>query len=360
MEQTYYMNVLFGKNRQRLFDELMRVIPVNSRTDLKFQVNPYRISPVAELSGNRNSLREDIQRHLQVMADIAASDLDSVSRPFTNTIFVNYTTSELEPALRFERIRYYLCDYIDSSNIEVLTMTSPKYVNFLKKVETRQLTTALNSYFLNYATLTFYDTNADQRIANTTTLDIGDETDDDVTYVLQTRLQNTHIIDDDRQATMMNGGEIILPYHPFRNSLFASIQNIKDNINAILLSRDPRLIYYPFGQAEWLDILQHIRYEHVLLNFLVSPTLYPDEFIQIPSGYFRNSVSYNFRYFRRVQNKHRTHLLNDTVFDYSRTFVNNSKVYAAWLNVETRFQMEAALPFTINVYGRTLTNGLFI
>lgn len=355
MEQTFYVRVLFGKNRRRLLDELLKFIA--ARNDFQFQVNPFRISPVAELSGDTNLLRVEIERHLLVMQDIKKSNIDSVNRPFNDLIFVNYTTAELQPAIKYNRVRYYLCDYINADNIEILTMVSPRYVSFLNKTNARQLM-PINSYFINYSTLMFYDTHADERIVDSTTLDIGEETDDDVTYVLQARLQSAHITEDDDDDDDVRGG-IILPYHPFRNAIFTSIQNTKDNLNAIAISPDRHLIYYPFGQMEWLEILQSITYERVILNYLISPNLYQDIPIHIPKNLYRNTVGYNFRYFQSVQKRYKTQLLNENVFDYSRTFVNKSNVYAKWLNVETKIKLHAP-PLVVNIFGVLSTNGLFI
>lgn len=352
MDQTFYVNVLFGKNRKRLFDELKKIVFV--RSELNFQVNPFRISPVAELTGQNNTLRVEIQKHLVIMKDINESDINSLSRPFNNTIFVNYTTAELQPALKYQRIRYYLCDYINKDNIELLTLVAPKYITFLQKFDrSRQM--SINSYFINYSILMFRDTNADTRISNTTTLDMGEETSDDVTYVLQTRLKATHLIEDN---DTIRGG-IILPYYPFSNSVFTSTQNTKDNLNAITIAPEKHLIYYPFGQAEWLDVLQHITYERVLLNYLISASLYKDEYIKIPVTLFRNTVSYNFRHFQNVQKKYKTQLLNNIIFDYTESFVNNSRVYANWLNIETKFKLQVP-PIVVNVFCTTSSNGLFI
>lgn len=355
MEQTFYVNVLFGKNKSRIFQELAKIITTGN--DYHFQIHPFRISPVAELSGSKSlqMIRNDIKQHTTIMEDINSSNINSVSKPFKNTIFVNYSTRELEPAIKFNRICFFLCDYIDESNIEVLTMTSPIYINFMKKAPNL---TILNTHFMNYSILTFYDTNADSRIADKTSLDIGEETDDDVTFILQTRLQMSHITDDDA-ANIKSG--IILPYHPFSYSLFLSTQNVKDNINAVIMSRDKHLIYYPFDQTEWLVILRNIMYEHVILNFLVSENLYNREKVTIHRKIYRNNVSFDYKYFKRVQRKHKTHVLNETVFNYKQAFINNSHIAANWYNRETKYINIAQSPqFALDILCLTTTNGIFI
>lgn len=365
MEQTFYVNVLFGKNKARIFDELSKVL-ATTRSDYHFQIHPFRISPVAELSDGGQSmqrLRSDIKQHLSVLQDIRASDLKSVERPFANTIFVNYTTRELEPAIKFDRVRFYLCDYVDEHNIEILTLVNPIFVNFLKKAQARQQMPPLNSIFLNYSVLTFYDTRADSRVADATNLDIGEETADDVAHLLQTRLQMSGSdVDNDRdeQAACATNG-IILPYHPFRHSLFIATQNIKDNINAVLLSRNRHMIYYPFGQEDWLLILRNIMYERVFLNFLITDSLY-SLYVDIPKSLFRNSASYTYRHFRRLQRKHKTHVLNELTFNYKTAFRNNSNVYAGWYNRETKVDTAALLmtPFAMDVLCARTSNGILI
>lgn len=378
MEQTFYVNVLFGRNKKRIFDELSKVIkqlPHYRHNDYSFQVHPFRINALSEMNGNafkstynENKLKKDIKQHLMIMDDIGASNLESASKPFKNIIFVNYTTRELEPALKFGRICLYLCDFINEMNIELVTMTTPIYINFMKKAQ-RNTLTSINGYFMNYSILTFYDTDADRRVGDSTTLDIGEETDDDVTFILQTRLRMAHITDhksdynDERDdgdgSSTMNGG-IILPYHPFKHSLFMSTQNAKDNINAILMSRDKHLIYYPFDQNEWLMILRNIMYEHVFLNFLHSTKLYEHEIITIHKHLYRNSASYNFKRFRRAQRRNKTHILNEIVFNYTNVFTNNSNIYGSWYNAETRFINLAQAPFATNMLCTKTPSGIFI
>lgn len=90
------------------------------------------------------TLRNDIKQHAAIMEDINSSNLDSLKNPFLNTIFVNYTTQELEPALKFNRIKFCLCDYIDQTNIEVLKLVSPININFMRKSKNNSLL-SLNS-----------------------------------------------------------------------------------------------------------------------------------------------------------------------------------------------------------------------
>lgn len=381
MEQTFFINVLFGHNKKRIFDELSKVIkqlPHYSQQDYRFQIHPFRINALSEMNGNifkstynENKLKDDIKQHLLIMDDIRASNLESVSKPFKNIIFVNYTTRELEPALKFGRIRLYLCDFINEMNIELVTMTTPIYVNFMKKAY-RGVIPSINRYFMNYTILSFYDTDADRRVGDSTTLDIGEETDDDITFILQTRLQMAHITDhktnnkhdndddDDYQQYGNLNGVIILPYHPFKQSLFMSTQNAKDNINAILMSRDKHLIYYPFDQNEWLMILRNIMYEHVFLNFLSSSKLYEHEKVTIQKHLYRNSMSYNYKKFRSTQKRNKTHTLNEIVFNYTNVFTNNSNVYGSWYNIETRFINLAQAPFATNLLCTKTPSGIFI
>lgn len=321
------MNVLFGKNKTRIFDEIMTKFMPRS-TGLRLQIHPYRISPLSELSDNARRrdhafvythLRNELRQHLTIVNDINSSSIKSPK--FDNVIFVNYTTKELEPALRFDRVRYYLCDYVNDENIDLLTLTNLVFVNFLKKQNNNNDITSLNSHFMTYSTLVFHDTAADERVADTTTLDIGGETTDDVTYILKARLQT----DND------GSGGVILPYHPFRQSKFAAVENIKNNINAISLTKNKHLIYYPFEQNEWLEILKLIMYEHVLLNFLVSDRLYVHERVAVNERLHKSIVSCCYRHFADVQRHYKTHVINDIVFNYHSLFRSRNGDKTHWL-----------------------------
>lgn len=358
MEQTFYMNILFGKNKRKIFEDLKKIITLS--VDYRFQINPFRISPVTELvenaNGTRNtteSISHEIRQHFNILHDINESNIDNL-KPFFNTIFVNYTTKELEPALKYDRIKFYLCDYITDENIELLTLTNLTFVNFLKKTLNQPIP-SLNSMFVSYAALTFYDTDAEKRIANVTSLDLGERTDDDVTFILSTRLNDTHITGD-----IVNANNIILPYHPFRHSLFMSMQNIKDNINAVLLSPNRHLIYYPFDQEEFLVILRNIMYERVFLNYLVNASLYKNERVIVFPSLFRNNVSANYRFFKQIQRKHPTHVLNELVFNYTHAFDNNSKIYNDWYNNETQIVNKSQSAFALDVVCLRAANGLFV
>lgn len=362
MEQTFYVNVLFGKNKQRIYDEILRVITTmssrssksNGGVGLQFQINPFRTSPVGRIGAG---VQAEIARHLAILQRIRDSSLESVTDPFDTLIFVNYTTSELEPALKYQRVRYYLSDYIDETNIEVIALTSPVYINFLRRYPSTLPN--LNKSFTTYAVLTFHDTDADRRIADPTSLDLGEETEDDVTFVLQTRLNTTHINDDSDMAPANDNTPVILPYHPFRHSIFASFQNTKDNINAIMMSRQRHFIYYPFEQAEWLIILRNIMYERVFLRFLNSALCTVDEPLTIPSHYYRNTVAANYVYYRRCERKHKTQIINETVFDCKETFRNNSNIHPNWLNRETKINLSRPA-FAVNIFGTIATDGTLI
>lgn len=359
MEQTFYVNTLFGKNRQRIFDEMKKKF-LTTNIEYRFQINPYRISPLSELSENSRQMgylqiRHDIQQHLTILNDINKSGIDTINRPFENIIFVNYTTKELEPALRFDRIKYYLCDYINDDNIELVTMSNLIYINFFNKIPKNKFN--LNAHFMTYSTLVCHDTNADNRIFNPTTLDIGEETNDDVTYILQTRLNSTHISDDDDDDITKAG--IILPYHPFRQSMFVSIQNIKDNINAILISRNKKLIYFPFDQIEWLKIIQHISYEHVLLNYLVTHKLYENERFTIHDKLSRNIVACCIKNFNKLLAKNKTQILNDVVFDYKNLFKTKHIDKRNWL--KRHYFITNIMPqFSTNFLCLNTSNGILI
>lgn len=338
MEQTYYVNVLFGRDKARIFQKIKSMLTPSA--DYQFQIKPSRINPLSELS-NSNAMRDNITRDLEYMNDINSSTFrGKFSLPFLNVIFVNYTTAELQPALKFNRIRLYLCDYIDAANIELLTTVNPIFLNFLHKARLNYSELNINRYFVNYSILSFQDTDADRYIANATTLDIAEETDDDVMFLLHARLRDTHLTDDeDARGGGALSNSIILPYHPFRHSLFLAVQNVKDNINVILLSqKNNHLIYFPFGQDEWLRILQQLMYERIFINKLISEAIYKNEKIKIitDTGYSRSVMSYNYCFFNRVQKKYKTHVLNDIVFDYSDAF-NTVFANNKWYNRETKF-----------------------
>lgn len=380
MEQTFYVNVLFGRNKNRIFNKILDIVA--QKQAFRLQIHPFRINSLAEISnismgGSLKNIRLNIEQHLDIMADVKASHMidtnGTTRKPFTNVIFVNYTTKELEPALKTERIHYYLCDYIDETNIEILTLRAPIYINFMNRLNTHSLS-SINKYFMTYSILSFYDTNADQRIANVTTLDLGEETEDDVAFLLQTRLtldnesdeNNSWYKSDNDNASTTAGvnatkNTVVLPYHPFRSSLFITTQMTKDNINAILLSPHSHLLYFPFEQSEWLIILRNIMYEHVILNFLIDNSLYAHERIHVHDQLFRNSVSMDFRRFKRIQRKHKTHVLNEIVFDYNNGFLNNSFIYGRWYNRETKIINSTQSPqFATDISCLSTTNGLFI
>lgn len=363
MEQTFYVNVLFGKNKEKIFNAISEKVLFKDK--FLFQVHPYRINQITELNENRSNgeknfeiLKHQIKQHVDIINDINSSSLKKNFKPFENIIFVNYTTEELEPALKFNRIQYYLCDFINDENIEILVMSNFLfYINFMKKAKRSKLT-SINKYFMNYTTLACHDTDADRRIGNTTSLDIGEETEDDTTFILRTRLKNTHIYDSDDESKEKS---IILPYHPFRHTIFVSIQNVKDNLNALLLSKNTHLMYYPFSQSEWLLILQNIMYEHVFLNFLVSESLYNHEPITVQKFLHRNNIAYNYRFFKKLQRKHKTHILNEIVFNYKDAFkviVNN---FNSWYNKETKFLNTSQSPqFYVDIFCIRTNNGIFI
>lgn len=365
MEQTFYVNVLFGKNRQRIFDELKTKF-MNRNVRYRFQINPYRINPLSELSSNSkksssySNLRNETRQHTAMLNDINGSNIESVSAPFENIIFVNYTTKELEPALRFDRVRYYLCDYINDENIEIVTMSNLVYINFLNKIPRNNMY-PLNAHFMPYATLVMHDTDADNRISNATTLDLGEETSDDVTFLLQKRLTSTHIDDGDEMLSSDNiaNSGIILPYHPFRHSLFASVQNTKDNINAVLISRNKHLIYYPFNQTEWLRILKMIMYEHVILNFLVTDKLYENEKFAVHNKMPRNVVSCCVRHINRLNERYKTQVFNDIVFNYRTLFNTRNSDKTNWL--KRNYLITNILPqFAANFQGLNTSNGILV
>lgn len=353
MEQLFYINTLFGRNQQKIFEFLHTIIRINeSKNKFRFQINPFRISPLAELSEKSDRLRNNIVQHYNILEEIKSSGITK-KKPFSNVVFVNYTTKELEPALKYDRVRFYLCDYISDENIELLTLTNLTIINFMRGKKTK-ISPSLNSVFISYSSLTFYDTDADRRVGNATSLDMGERTEDDVTYLIQTRLYDTHITDGDVR------NKIILPYHPFRHSFFMSVQNTKDNINAILLAANKHLLYFPFEQEEWLVILRNIMYEHVFLNYLISPNLYENEYTKVHSSLYRNSVSSNYKFFEQVQRKHKIHILNELVFDYSDVFVNNTRIYTDWYNTETRIDNKQQSFFSLDVVCLSASNGLFI
>lgn len=369
MEQIFYVNVLFGKNKSRIIEELSKVIMSKRMNEFRFQIHPFRTNYVNEFSGNtfnnnnnsnRNveTLKNDIRQHLEIMNDINSSNIKSISKPFNNIIFINYTTKELEPAIKFGRIKFYLCDYINDDNIEIITMSNIVYINFMKKASKNCLSN-INSVFMNYSTLVSYDTDSDKRIGNATSLDIGEETDDDITFILQTRLKNSHITDENGGAANDNNISLVLPYHPFRHSFFISIQNTKDNIHSILMSKNTHLIYYPFSQNEWLSILQSLMYERVLLNFLVNEKLYENESIRVHKRLYRNSVSYNYRFFKSLQKRKKTHILNEIVFNYIDAFKNVANSFTNWYNVKTEISISSQFS-AVNVYCTQTTNGIFI
>lgn len=333
MEKTFYVNVLFGKNSSIIYKKLLETIAPTK--EYRLQIHPFRTSPVS-LATNR----VNIQHHQAIMDEILASSITN-KNPMSNLIFVNYNTKELEPALKYDRIKFYLCDFIDESNIELVTLVAPIYINFLGKMDNK----AINTYFMNYSILTFYDTDADRRVRQATTLDIGDETPDDLAFILET----THITND-------NGG-IILPYHPFRYSLFVSTQNAKDNISAARLQNRHHLIYYPFGQNEWLLILRNIMYEHVFLNFFVQPTLYK-EVVKVRDGMYRNLAASNYKLFKRIEKKYKLAVLNEAVFDY-KSALKTRGISPDWYNMQTRFQWLNPL-FVTDVQCLRLDNGIFI
>lgn len=353
MKKTFFVNVLFGDNRDRIFEQLKRVLI--STNSYRFQVHPFRINTNSLSSNNEyiNQKKTEISHHLDIMKEINASGINrtaSSTNPFSNTIFVNYTTKELEPALRLDRIELYLCDFINEDNIEVLTSVAPHYINFLNNVP-RLFPKSINSHFINYSILIFNDSNADRRISDSTSLDIGEEStiSDNITFLLR----NTRI-DDGNEGDIRTS--FILPYHPFRYSMFTSIQNIKNSINLILGSlKKPHAIYYPFSQNEWLLIMQSIMHEHLLLNFLISDNLYREEHIKIIKGLQRHNVSYHFVYLKRIQKKHKTHILNELVFDYKNAF---SCTENRWYNTTTL--IKTTPHFATNVFGTRSNNGIFI
>lgn len=360
MEHVFYVNVLFGKNKKRIFDEIINKFMVRKH-GLTFQVHPFRISPLSELSENSKkrdqsfgftNIRNDIRQHLTIMEDINRSGINNVSKKYENTIFVNYTTKELEPALRFDRIRYYLCDYINDDNIELVTMANLIFINFFKKHNNEMK--SLNSHFMTYSTLIFHDTNAANRISNVTSLDIGEETDDDVTFILRTKLNISSENSDYNTAT-----GIILPYHPFRQSLFTAIENTKDNINAIKVSNTKHLIYYPFEQHEWLEILKNIMYEHVFLNFLVSDKLYLNESVSVNNKISRSIASCCFKHFNKVQQRYQTHALNDVVFNLKNLFQTRNIDKTNWL--KSHYLISNVLPqFACNFQCTKTANGILL
>lgn len=349
MQQTFYVNVLFGAHKARILDELLKVVSTTmaDKTALRLQIHPFRQSPI--MSTNRTLVKE----HLYVMEEIKASSMQK-NKPFQNVIFVNYNTDELEPALKYNRIQYYLCDFLNEENIELLTLVSPIFINFLRKSGQDDRPSTINSYFLNYSLLTFYDTDADKRIGKTTTLDVGEETEDDLTFLLQTKLYNTHITDDDDTTNLGKG--VILPYHPFRNSFFTAVQNTKDNLNAIFMSQQKHLLFYPFGQEEWLRILETIMYEHIFLNYLISDRLYAGEKIAVRKEIYRNSASANYRHFHRLLKKYTTPVLNEVVFEYDQVFAVRTDS-GDWYRPETRIHHTN---LTTDMLCLTTANGVFV
>lgn len=377
MDQIFYVNVLFGKNKMKIFNELSKVIL--SQSNYKFQVHPFRINNTFEYNSssskdiihNSQIIKNQIKQHRLIMEDIKNSNINC-SKPFENVIFVNYTTQELKSAIKFNRIQYYLTDFINEENIELLTLANLVYVNLMKK-QVKNYSISLNQLFLNYSTLTYYDTSSDNRISNSRTLDIGEETKDDVTFILESNLkiimndENNENNTSDLSKTIENiKNNIILPYHPFQYSLFTSIQNIKENINTILMSKYFHLLYYPFEQSNLIVIFQNIMYERVLLNFLVTNQLYPDEKVYVRRSLFRNNVSYNYKYFKKIQKKYKTHILNELVFDYKDSFikVESYKLKTtgnSWFHDKLRISNPIIhSPFATNIFCTLNTNGFFI
>lgn len=360
MEYIFYVNTLFDKNKNRILNELKNKIFSDSM-DYRFQIHPFRNNIISE----QRTLNDDpitmdifktrIKQHMDIMKDINSSDIETRSKPFKNIIFVNYSTKELERAIEFDRIRIYLCDFINEHNIEILTLISPIYINFYKRITNREI--ILNSVFMNYTTLTFYDSETERRIGNATSLDLGEETEDDETFLLRSQMRLVQVSEYGNDITKQG---IFLPYHPFKRSFFASMQNIKDNINIITSSSRRSLIYFPFEQKEWLLILRNIMYERIFLNFLTSPSLYIKENINIYPRLFRNSVSYNYRKFRKIQKRNKTHVLNVLIFNYKNAFTNNMNVYGNWYNLETNILNIHQAPFTTDILCIKSSSGFLI
>lgn len=371
MEQTFYVNSLFGNNRDRIHSKLNATM-----SKFRFQVHPFRTCKM--LNGTQSpsrvnqtpiQIQNEIVEHVRVMKEIHSSSFLDKSDPFKDVIFVNYTTRELTPALKYQRIHYYLSDFITSSNIEILTLTAPIFINFMNRTGQHVLPTPINHYFLNYSILTFHDGDTDRQISNAATLDMGEAGDDDLSYLLYTRLSSNH--NETRRnrggQSVAGGGsngkddvEFILPYHPFRYSLFTSIQNTKNNINTILLNNNSnQLLYYPFQQDEWLLILRTIMYEHIILNFLFTSQMYKHVKIHVAKEVpYRNNVSYNFRHFSGVQKKIKTQVLNEVVFNYKDSFKVLSNTYETWFQAITL--ITNAPQFATDKLCLRTNNGIFI
>lgn len=362
MEQVFYINTLFGKNKTRILDELKRKIFVPDTEDYRFQIHPFRTKFLNDTQvGNNDPVALDtfkslIKQHTEMLNDIKASNMVTHNRPFRNIIFVNYTTKELERGIEFGRVRLYLCDYVNETNIEIMTILNPVYINFFKKSPQKQ-NASLNSVFVNYSTLTFYDTDVERRVSNSTSLDLGEDTEDDETFVLRTQMRLAQISDNKTNVTKQS---IFLPYHPFRQSLFASVQNAKNNINIATTAQNGSLVYYPFEQSEWLLILRNIMYERVFLNFLTSPALYAAEVVSVCPRLFRHSVSSNYRNFRKLQKRNKTQVLNVVVFNYKSAFVNNSNIYTNWYNIETTIANRNQASFATDILCMKSATGVFI
>lgn len=360
MERIFYINILFGKNKTRILDELKRKIFLDG-SEYRFQIHPFRNNLINEARTqnddpvNIEAFKSSIKQHLEIMKDIRASNIETKSKPFKNIIFVNYSTKELEKAIEFGRIRIYLCDFINEKNIEILSLVSPIFINFFKKITNKN--TSLNSIFMNYSTLTFYDSDVERRIGNATSLDLGEETEDDETHILRSQMRLAQISEYGDDLTKQG---IFLPYHPFKRSFFASRQSVKDNINIYMASTKKSLLYYPFEQKEWLLILRNLMYERIFVNFLTSPLIYEKETININPKLFRNSVSYNYRTFRKIQKRNKTHVLNVLVFNYRNAFVDNLKIYGNWYNIETNIMNIYQNPFATDISCIKSTSGIFL
>lgn len=354
MEKVFYINILFGNERKRVFQELSKVIV---DPDFHFQIHPFRMSPILVSKNTMQNndthytdMKINIQNHLTIMNDINRSGM-RFKTPFEKTVFVNYTTEELTPAISFGRIKYYLCDYINEENINIVTSTEAIFIDFMKKLPK---TVALNSVFLNYTILTLNDGDIDRRLQDPSTLDIGEQTDDDLTFILRNNLK---INDDNNTAAVSKSRSLILPYYPFRKSIFSATQNIKDAINAIKTS-NRHYIYYPFTQSEWLIILRNIMYEKAFLNFLINNDLYPSH-IKVHKTY-RGVAGVNYVMFWNLQKKRKLHILNNAVFNYSNAFKTISIIHSHWLNYNTKFTYSGLPTLKLDYYCLHPDCGLFV
>lgn len=274
---------------------------------------------------------------------------DGKHNDWSKYVFVNFITEELLPIST--SIKYYICDFIDERNIEILNLDIVNVENCPRHLSVEK---NLNDHFIVYLQFRSVNMNIKRRVLNSTTLDLGSDFEDDDNInnmndpvnISMSHIFNT-IIPSNIDCT-------ILPSYNFISCMYTHVRYNRSNIRRIienLQSNKTECIFFPYSQYLWLKTLKALLHEQVFLKLYtqctenyealkLSPNFQCNASLQ--SSTIAKSYSNVAKIFSQIKSP--THILNFLTFDYNNVFV--SVTQSSSINLESFITSSTAFTYT--------------